>query len=204
MARPINADATATRRRILDAACRLLENTSPSKFSNREVARQAHVSIAMVNHHFGSKQGLIDACIDTMYQGLDGLGVSLQADLSQGTPLAEVLEKAVVLSYRLARERRAFVRMLITRIVDAGELDSTIRPTFEFPGLALLAGLIAPALGVSQLEVRLRLKTILFAVTRYAAATDESLVGLVELPADQATEAIEAHLRMLVAALLPI
>ena len=204
MARPVNADAGATKARILEVACRLLETTSPSSFSNREVARRAGVSISMVGHHFGSKQGLIDACIETMYPGLNAIAADLQAQLVAGAPLADVLDDSVLRCYRHAREFQAFIRILNVGVIDSGDLDSRVRPTFEFPGLRPLATALAAILSVPELEVRLRLKTILFVVTRYAAGTDDALLELVELSADDASRAIEAHLSGLVRALFPV
>ena len=204
MARPVNADAEATKARILEEACRLLETTSPSGFSNREVARRAGVSIGMVGHHFGSKQGLIDACIETMYPGLDAIAVDLQAQLAAGVPLADVLDDSVLRCYRHARKYQAFIRILNVGVIDSGDLDSRVRPTFEFRGLRPLATALAAILSLPELEVRLRLKTILFAVTRYAAGTDDALLELVERSPDEATRAIETPLSNLVRALLPV
>lgn len=204
MARPVNADAAATRRRILEVASELLQTTTPSGFSNREVARRAGVSVATVNHHFGGKKQLIEACIEMMYEGLDELAASLQRELASGEPLPAVIDKAVLLCYRHAREHQAFVRMLIVGVVGAGALDASQRPTFEFRGLDAVARLLAGALDIDITEARLRLKTIMFVVSRYAAGSDESRTELVELPGDQAEPVIEQHLLGVVRALLPL
>ena len=204
MARPVNADAAATKQRILETACQLLETVSPSSFSNREVARRADVSIAMVSHHFGSKQGLIDACIQTMYPGLDEIAVDLQSQIAGGTPLATVLDDAVIRCYRHARRFRAFIRILNVGVIDSGALDGRLRPTFEFPGVSQLATVLATMLGIPELEAKLRLKTIMFVVTRYAAGNDQALSDLVSLSTDEATAAVEGHLQAVVRALIPI
>lgn len=204
MARPVNADAAATRQRILEVAAELLQTTTPAQFSNREVARRADVSVATVNHHFGSKKKLIEACIEMMYEGLDELAGELTRELASGAPLPALLDKAVLLCYRHAREHQAFVRMLIVGIVGAGALDASQRPTFEFRGLDAIAPMLAAALDLDRTEVRLRLKTLLFVASRYAAGTPESRAELVELPPGEAEAAIEQHLLAVVRALLPL
>jgi AcrR family transcriptional regulator len=53
--------ATETRERILDAATRLFTNNGYSGTSVRMITREAEVPVALVNYHFGSKQGLMEA-----------------------------------------------------------------------------------------------------------------------------------------------
>ena len=81
MARPINADAKATRARILDAAVEMFSKQGLDGASVRGIARRAEVSPAMVHHHFGSKEGLYEACIDVLYEGLLELQASLATQL---------------------------------------------------------------------------------------------------------------------------
>lgn len=53
--------AVETRERILDAATRLFTNNGYAGTSIRMITREAEVPVALVNYHFGSKQGLMEA-----------------------------------------------------------------------------------------------------------------------------------------------
>jgi len=70
MSRPVNADADATRQRMLEAAVQLFAERGLGSTSIRDVAGAAGVSLAMVHHYFGSKDDLYDACIDATYAEL--------------------------------------------------------------------------------------------------------------------------------------
>jgi TetR/AcrR family transcriptional regulator, regulator of cefoperazone and chloramphenicol sensitivity len=76
-------DLTA-RARIRDAAMRLFADQGGKATTIRAVAEQAGVAPGLVSHHFGSKQGLRDACDDYVLdylrqiikQGVDEQGVA--------------------------------------------------------------------------------------------------------------------------------
>ena len=61
MARPKNADAAATRGRILAAARSLFAEQGLGGTSTRDIARTAGVSVATLHHHFGNKEGIAEA-----------------------------------------------------------------------------------------------------------------------------------------------
>ncbi len=203
MARPTNADAEATRSRILDVACELLAERSPSDFSNREVARRAAVSVSMVNHHFGSKRELIHSCLETMYEGIDVIGAKLVSAMGDGTPLSILFDRAIINGYRHVRKYQAFVRILMVGVINDGDLDSVPRPTFDHPGLSQVMTLLATSLGLTPLEVKLRLKSFLFVISRYAAGSEASLEHLCE-GASSTQSAIEDHLLGLARLMFPL
>jgi TetR/AcrR family transcriptional regulator, regulator of cefoperazone and chloramphenicol sensitivity len=78
-----NSDLTS-RARIRDAAMRLFADNGEKATTIRAVAEQAGVAPGLVSHHFGSKQGLRDACdgyvLDYLRQlikqGVDEQGVA--------------------------------------------------------------------------------------------------------------------------------
>ncbi len=99
--------------------------------------RGAGVSLAMVHHYFGSKEGLYDACIAAMLDELSKLGGELRGALAtvEGSPEA-LFAKAVRVGFRFARDHRMAVRLLQRSIVDAGEVDAKIREGYVLPFLA--------------------------------------------------------------------
>jgi AcrR family transcriptional regulator len=53
--------------RLLQSAIGLFAKKGYSATGLREVVREAGVSVAMVNYHFGSKQGLLEAILDRLF-----------------------------------------------------------------------------------------------------------------------------------------
>src|ERR1041385_6512140 len=96
MARPVNADAQATQAKILATAYDLFAARGIDGASVRDIAKGAAVSLAMVHHYFGSKQGLYEACVDAMLNELGGLRTEFESKLStSGATPIEVISEAV-------------------------------------------------------------------------------------------------------------
>lgn len=56
-------DAAATRRALLDAACRRFADDGFDASSVRDIAEDAGVNVALIHRYFGSKEGLFQACL---------------------------------------------------------------------------------------------------------------------------------------------
>ncbi|MBL8447083.1 MAG: TetR family transcriptional regulator [Zoogloeaceae bacterium] len=99
MSRPPKAGSD-TRARILDAAERLVTQHGYAATSVRMITREAGVPVALVNYHFGSKQGLMEAiyarALDRPEEPRVGYLDRLEAQ-ADGAPLAvEVLVDAFI------------------------------------------------------------------------------------------------------------
>ena len=68
-----SSDLTA-RARIRDAAIELFADRGIEGATIRDIAQKAGVSSGLLRHHFGSKEGLRDACDDYVLSELIGLG----------------------------------------------------------------------------------------------------------------------------------
>lgn len=207
MARPVNADAEATRRRILDSALVLFAERGAGGSPIREIARSAGVSLAMVHHYFGNKDGLYAACVDTMYADLEGMRQSMLSEATAAGPgnLGQVIDGAVRNGFRFARGHQPAMRLLLRRVVESGGLDETRRERFQLPFLAEATALLAPGDGPRASAIRLALQTVVFALARYAVSSDEELLtitGADDVAA--ALTAVEDHLLETAHALLPI
>ena len=196
MARPVNADADATRRRMLDEAVELFADRGLGSTSVRDVAGAAGVSLAMVHHYFGSKDDLYEACIDATYGELSAMQGELARELAASAPLEELFARAVVTSFRFAREHRTAVRLLVRAAVSSGELHPRGRRLL-LDALELVSGAVGERLGRPPAELRLPLQSVVFLVARYAAQSDAEMAAVVGVPAREkrrAGEAVEEHL----------
>jgi AcrR family transcriptional regulator len=202
MARPVAADAAATKQSILDATLDLLEESWPPP-STRAVARKAGVSVAIVHHYYGNKKGLTDACIDTMYAELSKLGMELASELRTGKPKEQLLEETTRTGYAFARRHRSALRLLTLEVAEHAALDPSRKRMTEGPFLAIAADGLSSELSITVAEARLRLRTILSTVSRYATLSDEDLAKTTGLPVGPGLHAaVEAHLVSLVRLLL--
>jgi AcrR family transcriptional regulator len=188
----------------LSAAVELI-GRDPGRLSSREVARHADVSPGVVHHYFGDHDALIDACIETMYEEVDHLGATLRSELAAGHRRpAEVLERAVREGYRLGRRHHALVRVLLARVAVTGALDAHRRDATEGPSLAVAASLLAKALSLPEVEIRMRLKTMSLSIARWAVSSDEELERLIDTPPDRARAIVEEHLVGVAKQLFPL
>jgi AcrR family transcriptional regulator len=126
---PSRRSATDTRRAILDAAERRLVDGGPEAIRLQEIAADVGVSHPAILHHFGSREGLVEAMV------LHGLG-KLQAQFLEGWPSAKDLDLEGVLErfYEVASQR-GVARMLAWLILSGQSLGATgqnvLRPAAE-------------------------------------------------------------------------
>lgn len=196
MARPVNADADATRRKMLEKAVELFAEHGLGSTSVRDVAAAAGVSLAMVHHYFGSKDDLYDACIAATYEELSAMQGELARELAASAPLDELLSRAVTTAFRFAREHRTAVRLLVRAAVSSGELNPRGRRLL-FEALDVVCTAMGARLGRAPRELRLPLQSVVFLVARYAAQDEAEMAAVAGVPAREkrkAVAAVEEHL----------
>jgi len=193
MARPRNANADATRRRILDAAGALF--ASRGSVSVRQIASEAGVNPAMIHHYFGSKDALYQSCVDAMYVELGGLQTELMTALVPGGSMPEVIERAVRTGFRFARAHRIANRLLWRQVIEAGTLDAQRRAQYQEPFLKNLSVALAVTSGTAAAQWRLPVQSLTFLISRYALSEDSELAFFTEGADSQSPHrAVEDHL----------
>ena len=205
MGRPINADADATRARILHSALQLFSAHGIDGASIRDVAKGAGVSLAMVHHYFGSKDELHRAVIHSMYAELATMREMLVAAIARSEAtsgsIEDLLEIAVVEGYRFARAHVTEVRLMLRDAVLSGTLPEGGRESLE-PFLDLASERLAPLVMRSASALRLPLQSIIFLVARYAVQSETESALVTGEMAAHAPRAIERHLVELARTLL--
>ncbi|NLE48811.1 MAG: TetR/AcrR family transcriptional regulator [Sandaracinaceae bacterium] len=195
MARPVNADPEATKLRILERSLELFAEKGVSGASIREIAKASDVSLATIHHYFGSKDGLAEACIEKMDRRLMRLAEELmrraRPDDSGSLPIASTVREA----YRLAREYRGSVQLLLRLAVSDEGLPRARREEKLAPFLDTATQTLGAALGRRPEELRLPLQTMIFLTARYVAASPaDLLVGAGEEDLERAHKCVEEHL----------
>ena len=92
--------ASDTKHRILDAAEQQFGDRGFAETSLRDITKKAHVNIAAVNYHFGSKEALLAAVLDRRLQPINERRLQLLDDLesqsgNEGPPLVEIVRAFV-------------------------------------------------------------------------------------------------------------
>jgi AcrR family transcriptional regulator len=196
MARPVNANAKETRGRILDKALFLFSEAGVDGASIRQISAASQVSVAMVHHYFGSKEGLYEACIDAMYAELMELQGTLKPLLLRHDGSRDLLERLVREYSRFARAHSRSIRLLLRNVMDRGELDAQRREQYQIPVLKAGAQLLAPVLGRDPVDLQLHIQSTMHLVVRYAVTNPEELGRLsgVEGSENEILQHVEDHL----------
>jgi TetR/AcrR family transcriptional regulator, regulator of cefoperazone and chloramphenicol sensitivity len=163
-------DLTA-RARIRDAAFELIAEQGVSGATLRAIARAAGVSPSLVNHHYGSKQGVVEA----VAEWVEGLLRSATADDDGSTDPAESNARRAAAFDALLNDvplLRSYIRRMLldgspegldwfARMVDLGATDlrrrektGLARPSDDVHAVAAILNVIAlgPVLLPRQLE----------------------------------------------------
>jgi AcrR family transcriptional regulator len=194
VARPVDADAAATKARVLHAASKLVSERGIEGTSIRDVAAAAKVSLATVVHYFGNKEGLYEACIAAMYAELEELRTALFASVT-ATNLDGLVKDVVHAAWAFVRAHKPAHRILLRNILDEGGMRSEHREKYLRPFLDDVGAMLAPATGLPKVHVRLTAQTVVHLTVRYAfhnAAELEIITG--ERDADRAHAAVEKHI----------
>lgn len=196
MARPVNADPAATRRRILDAAAALF--AASGETSIRDVAARSKVSVATIHHHFGNKEGLWAACVESMYAELAELRLAILEGFQGGGEFEEQIRRAVESLYRAARRHQPAIRLILRNVLETGEIGVPNQERKLLPMLDQGASLFHDLTGRPPEELRLAIQSVVFLVGRYAIASSRELAMVAGAPrrasADDVHAAVGRHL----------
>jgi len=183
----------STKTRILDIALDIIEKEGLPALKIRTVSERADLSVSVVNHHFGSKQGLLDACKDHYYKGL-GAVVKAVVTEAQGRPMAELVELAIRDTFSYSRVHRAVLRMLTRDVFADGGLIEPYQGVGQRPHFNPIIHTFAPQLGLEPQTARVRLQAVSVVLTRFATASDAELTSIFGTTVEEAVASAEDHL----------
>ena len=195
MARPVGADSEATRARILDAAVTLVAEHGIEGTSIRDIAAGARVSLATVLHYYGSKDGLYDACIDSMYAELDQMRGAIFSTFRPGASVERVLDDALVAAIAFVRQHRQANRILMRTVLDEGGLRPARRDRYLGAFLDDVSAALAPVFELPPAQVKLRLQSLVHLIVRYSLHNAAELKMITGERSDaDARAAVDRHL----------
>jgi AcrR family transcriptional regulator len=178
MSRPPNANAERTKRKILLSASRKFADRGFEATSMRQVAAGAGVSLGMIQHYFGSKQGLYRACIASAYEIYPQLTEQINFGLDLGKDPAEVVSLAVRTGFRYAVDNRPAFRLTLWKLTEGETWRSDLGDAHMLPFVLDTARAIANVLDVSASDAAMRIRSIIFLVVRLATADHNEIAYL--------------------------
>lgn len=187
------ARAEETKARILEAATRLFAARGRGSTSVRDIASAADVNPALVSHHFGGKDKLYAACVESMYGEIDALRDELVRSLGGEGTLAKTISAAVARGFHYARERRHAVKLVMRHVVDTGEVPQKQRDTLLLPFLDTASEALSLQLDRTPAEIRLIIQSVLFLMTRYALTSIDELALVAGVSSRQPEALILRH-----------
>lgn len=196
MARPKGSDSKETHERIVQAALALATRTGPAHVTLRQVAREANVAHGTVQYYFGTREALLEACIDVWSKNAQRLlDLQLQMIEAAEDPIA-VSANAVEHTWALALQHRELIRLRQADTTRAG-LAPNILKHIVMPLLERTSTLLSKRLGGNAENWRFMLRSIEFLVSRFATASaDEcrSTLGLPQLSDAEVQARVGQHL----------
>lgn len=189
--RPKNARPEETARTILHAATKLFAEHGYKGASIRGIADGANVSVGTVQHHFGTKSDLYDACIASMYEELYTIVDQLGGIVDK--PIDQLLADGARLGFKFAREHQMAIRLINRSIMERGQIDKKVADEFAVPMLDVAATLLADKVGGKATDYFLPIQSAIFLIVRYALINDAEARRLVNVAVDPWSR-IESHL----------
>ncbi|WP_300718095.1 TetR/AcrR family transcriptional regulator [uncultured Desulfovibrio sp.] len=142
-------DGDLTRARILETAGRLVAECGYASVTSKQVCERAHVNMAAVNYHFGSREGLYAAVLAEAHDRLFTLE-RLEQILAEGAArekLSRILDELLA---HLHGPRSWHVRVLAREFFSpSGSLDPFLQEKVH-PKARLLRGLLSEITGIPQ------------------------------------------------------
>ncbi|HVN96612.1 MAG TPA: CerR family C-terminal domain-containing protein [Syntrophorhabdaceae bacterium] len=150
-----------TKKRILEAACKVFAQSGFQNATVREICTLAGVNVAAINYHFGDKKSLY---LDTLkhFQGAVGVKYPLTSDATKSRTPEERLEFFVSQFIRRVQDCHEetsprFRQLVVRELMEPTEgLDVIIEETIR-PLAALLSSIVRELLGKNVTEPLVRL-----------------------------------------------
>lgn len=168
----MQADAQLTRARLIETAVPMFAQSGYHATTTRAIAGAAQINGALINHYFGGKRGLYEACVDEVYRRL---GVRAKEAMA-GEILANV-EMLMERLYGVARAERDGVRLLVREVLDRGRLSPHTERKHFIPEIERATQMTAGLIGIPAAQARTAAVTIGYLLSRFVIQDDRSLVA---------------------------
>ena len=144
----MQADARATRDRLLDAAQALFSEKSFDGVSVRAIAARADCNLALIQHYFGSKEGLLHAVVA---RGMDQVVSEVSAMAAEAAPPEERLRRFIRFMVQHTARHNALFQIIHREMESCGTVPEGVAPRIA-AAQKLLLGLLAELKAAGRLR----------------------------------------------------
>jgi AcrR family transcriptional regulator len=121
-------DPSGTQDVLLESASELFAERGFDGATAELIAEAAGVNKAMINYHFGGKEGLYRACLEQLFAGVESRLTAIRA--VEASP-EEKLDRYIAAFAELNTKRPTFARLVLREILSGGRfLDEVLLPRF--------------------------------------------------------------------------
>lgn len=142
-------DGETTRSRIIEAAGQVFAERGYHDTTSKEICQRAGTNQAAVNYHFGSRDGLYLAVINTVMSHLLGLEYLQQVAAGDGSAEEKLAQMIDGLVYSLIEERSWHTRVWAREILTPSPILPTITATEAMPRIEIVLPLICELTGIA-------------------------------------------------------
>ncbi len=138
-----------TRARLLNAAARLFAERGLAKVTVRDICKKARANVAAVNYHFGGKDGLYRAVVETAIATMQSTTAAARA-AGEGKPPDERIRAyvSVFLQRILGKGHETWIHQLMLReLSDPTQALDMVAEEVLRPRTAYLCGVIGELIG---------------------------------------------------------
>jgi len=193
-----SGDLTA-RARIRDAAIRLFADKGIGPATIRDIAQAAAVSSGLLRHHFGSKDGLRDACDEFALARMTIIRTQMTArgGMADASFVASMHPESVLLQRYLVRsmmDGSAAATVMFERLVEAGEEWLADQPIESRDPRSYATALVALQMGLFLMRDQIsRVLDLDLDVPAHNARLLRATVEIFAQPLLDATQADQAY-----------
>jgi len=185
-------DSVATRNRILETTLEVIDQGGVETVSMRQIARTAGISIGTLTYYFGNKDALIEGCIDSYYDELEGLRDSIVASLMSSSSPQEMVRASTRILFRWSLEHRKVIRLRnLMTLQRGGHYPDTFNQRY-LPMIEKGSAILSQLTGHSLQSMRIFVQTLNNTVGRMALHSDDELLAISQAPdVEQAFKSVE-------------
>ena len=154
---PKTAQDLRTRDRLIEVAAEMFADRGLEKTTVRDICAAAGANVAAVNYHFGGKDGLYQAVVQTAIRVMRETN-DLSIEAGRGTPPEAQLRAyiRVFLSRLTGRDRLSWIHKLMAReVAEPGEAMRIVMREVIEPRMQYLLGLASEISGAAATDPRL-------------------------------------------------